>query len=106
MLRPLTTAVRWFHCSVIEDPSFVACPMRVELPPLTPKATYRARGSRHTPMLSILLPLIDLGITIRYAVCSVQDHAKLGNGEAVTAVCAVPVAPSHPSRRHEVVGLP
>ena len=57
-------------------------------------------------MLSILLPLIDLGITIRYAVCRVQDHAKLGNGEAVTAVFAVPVAPSHPSRRHEVVGPP
>ena len=57
-------------------------------------------------MLSILLPLIDLGITIRYAVCSVQDHAKLGHGEAVTAVCAVPVAPSNPSRRHEVVGPP
>ena len=36
-------------------------------------------------MLSILLPIIDLGITIRYAVCSVQDHAKLGNGEAVTS---------------------
>jgi len=36
-------------------------------------------------MLSILLPLIDLGITIRYAVCSVQDKAKLGNGEAVTS---------------------
>ena len=36
-------------------------------------------------MLSILLLIIDLGITIRYAVCSVQDHAKLGNGEAVTS---------------------
>ncbi len=36
-------------------------------------------------MLSILLPLIDLGITIRYAVCRVQDKAKLGNGEAVTS---------------------
>ena len=36
-------------------------------------------------MLSILLPLIDLGITIRYAVCRVQDHAKLGHGEAVTS---------------------
>src|SRR6266851_4046408 len=40
MLRPLTTAVRWFHCRVMEDPSFVACTMRVELPPLTPEATY------------------------------------------------------------------
>jgi len=36
-------------------------------------------------MLSILLPIIDLGITIRYAVYSVQDNAKLGNGEAVTS---------------------
>jgi len=55
-------------------------------------------------MLSILLPLIDLGITYAtlYAACRIMQ--SWGTERRLPAVFAVLVAPYNPSRRHEGVG--